>query len=152
MDEIAIDKALETIKSRGFRVIVLYTYFVQASAVLYRASELGMIGKGWVWISTDWLSSETYYLLPKEYRDVVKDAMNGAIGVSPDPGNMETLSKKFLEFKKNHGDIVKEVEDKCKHELSFEEKDIVTSAAYTYDSIYFIGQTLTIMLDKNIDI
>lgn len=152
MEELAIDKALETIKSRGFRVIVLYAYFVQASAVLYRAAKLNMIGKGWVWISTDWLSSETYFLLPSEYREIVKDSMNGAIGILPDPGDMNVLVKKFNDYKKNHENEVKEIEEICNHELSFEKEDIVMSAAYTYDSIYFIGETLTIMLDKNIDI
>lgn len=54
-----------------------------------------MTGAGWVYIGTNWNTMQTYAGLSSDYRDIVREAMNGMIGISPFVGNVDSLDVKF---------------------------------------------------------
>lgn len=64
---------------------------VQAAAFLYTASTQGMTGEGWIYLGTDWNSVLTYAGLEKEYRETVRNAMNGMVGISPFVGDLDWM-------------------------------------------------------------
>ena len=42
-----------------------------------------MAGIGWICLGTDWNTMQTYAGLSEEFRQPVKEAMEGVVGVSP---------------------------------------------------------------------
>ena len=90
-----VKSTLDQIKKSGNRVNILFADPTQAAAFLYVASKEGMTGNGWLYIGTDWNSMQTYLGLDEEFRDVVKNAMNGMVGISPYIGNVQTLDMLF---------------------------------------------------------
>ena len=64
---------------------------MQAAAFLYTASTQGMTGEGWIYLGTDWNSVLTYAGLEKEYRETVRNAMNGMVGISPFVGDLDWM-------------------------------------------------------------
>ena len=53
---------------------------------------MDMTGAGWVYIGTNWNTMQTYAGLAPEYRDVVREAMDGMVGISPFIGNVDALN------------------------------------------------------------
>ena len=68
---------------------------MQAAAFLYAASQEQMTGEGWIYLGTDWNSIQTYAGLSDEYRDTVKNAMEGMIGIGPFVGDLDWLVTSF---------------------------------------------------------
>lgn len=149
--EEAIDEMLHRIKENGFRVILLYTYYIQAAPILYRASKLGMIGKGWVWISPE-LVHDIYTTLDEEYRSVVQNAMSGQLGINPYGGDMRKMSDKFIHYSMKHNKEIREMEKMCGTEFSFQVKDLSYAVSYAYDTVYFVANTMDYMVKNGIDI
>ena len=42
-----------------------------------------MTGIGWIYVGTDWNTMRTYAGLSEEFRQLVMEAMEGMVGVSP---------------------------------------------------------------------
>lgn len=94
-DESYVKSTLDQIRKSGNRVNILFADPTQAAAFLFVASKEQMTGNGWLYIGTDWNSMQTYSGLDDEFRDVVKNAMNGMVGISPYIGNVQALDTLF---------------------------------------------------------
>ena len=68
---------------------------IRSNAFLYMVHKEKMTGIGWIYMGTDWNTMQTYAGLSEEFRQPVKEAMEGMVGVSPFVGNMDPFVEAF---------------------------------------------------------
>lgn len=68
---------------------------IQAGAFLYTAHKEKMTGIGWIYLGTDWNTMQTYAGLSEEFRQPVKEAMEGMVGISPFVSSMDHFVEVF---------------------------------------------------------
>ena len=165
----AVMNNLNAIQNTGNRINILYfisLWFhssfadpIQAAAFLYVASQKGMIGAGWVYIGTNWNTMQTYAGLAPEYRDIVREAMNGMVGISPFIGNVNALDKKMnvfifdwpniKEYVNKHPEIQEQAKELCGQEIVIKEDLYPEYVVFVYDSVITVAKGMQAVLDNN---
>lgn len=134
-----VTRILQKIKESESRVIVLFSHSSVAQAVLYKANELGLIGKGWTWISTNWGVVDTWKMSDEKYTDVIKESMEGVIGISATKGDEELLYEKMKVYTDLHPEVVDELLLKCDlDQLDLDTKEMTPMTFYAYDTVQVI--------------
>ena len=85
-DYTSIDAALDSLRERTTRVVVLYASPEIAAVVMRRARNKGMVGRGWTWVGTDWVREYTWSHplgRTEEGEDAIDGLLEGVVGVVP---------------------------------------------------------------------
>lgn len=122
-----------------------------AQAILYKAHEYGITGKGWSWISTRWVDEDLYNIEDEKYKNILKEALEGSIGVSPYAGDIINLVKKISLYYYENLDYCKKLISKCGlDELDFSENDLTPYVSNTYDAINVVAESFLINSDQSL--
>lgn len=135
-----VTRILQKIKEGESRIIILFAQSSVAQALLYKANELGLTGKGWTWISTKWGVVDTWKMSDEKYSDTIKESMEGVIGVSATKGDEGLLYEKMKNYADTHPDVVDGLRMKCDlDELVIDTKEMTPMTFYAYDTIQVVA-------------
>ncbi|KAL2332568.1 hypothetical protein Fmac_020149 [Flemingia macrophylla] len=127
-----VTSQLEKIKSMESQVIVLHTFKNTGLMVFDVAQKLGMMGKGYVWIATAWLST----VLDSDSASLPSNTSNSIQGVL-------TLRPHTPQSRKKHAFI-----SRWKH-ISNGSIGLNPYGLYAYDSVWTIAQALRLFFNHN---
>ncbi|GAA0171283.1 transmembrane signal receptor [Lithospermum erythrorhizon] len=124
-----IRKALIKVSQMESRVIVLHTYPDIGLMVLDEANSLGMLGKGYVWIATPWLS---IVVDSTPISAQVAESMQGVLTLRPhipDSDRKRAFSSRWYKISKN------------------DSLGLIPNALYAYDTVWIIADALKRFFD-----
>lgn len=142
----SVMNSLNTIKKTGNRINILFANPVQAAAFLYTASTQGMTGEGWIYLGTDWNSVLTYAGLEKEYRETVRNAMNGMVGISPFVGDLDWMVTEINKYLKAHPEVQEEAKAVCGKPLEVKKELFPEYMVFAYDAVITVAMGISEVL------
>lgn len=130
---------IQKLKSSGSKVHLISMVRQDAETVFQQIKELGMTGKGWVWIGTDGATSSTF----NQQKDLER-AMEGMIGTQPKNGEGSIYLKFLAAWLKK---------DSTTYPGIVHSKPTPMSAAFTaqlFDAVHGVALALSDLVNKKV--
>ncbi|XP_078384806.1 uncharacterized protein LOC144667275 isoform X2 [Oculina patagonica] len=128
---------IQKLKSSGSKVHLISMVRHDAETVFQQIKELGMTGKGWVWIGTDGATSSTF-----NHQKDLERTMEGMIGTQPKNGEGSIYLKFLASWLKK---------DSTTYPGIVHSKPTPTSAAFTaqlFDAVHGVALALSDLVNK----